>query len=399
MKLIIQLDEKFEKFDINDNEIILTNDYKYYCRNKEKNSIVLVDFSLADEDPELSNQINNLFESLPNDYLRYRNTFYARVFRPMYSIIIQIENIIEKSDIKELVLTGGSNYLFLSLNFAECEGCKKWFKTSWFLNSIIYNYFKERINICWLNKESAIKLAVINYFREKLFLYLGILRKIIKSVIIQRIPIINYKFNSKKIPVICLINKSLQFNHLYSFLSEIKNIEPLFIGPYNNQLKRNKKIILRRPIGLLCLFKLLLNDSKLKRIDSKNISFDLAGKKIEIPGKSFKRALELNHFLFCLELMELTKNVKKLNFSKKGYIVTDMTFGEDIILCNKFAKKIGMKHINLQYVAMEKMLFPQMDLVDKYYLYSKKTFELYKKYSSSYKYYLPIKMSPKDHNN
>jgi hypothetical protein len=67
-----------------------------------------------------------------------------------------------------------------------------------------------------------------------------------------------------------------------------------------------------------------------------------------------------------------------------------MTFGMDIVSCHDLAKDMLWRHLNLQYVTMARILYPNLELADDFYLFSRRTYDLYSAYSNSYKYYLPL---------
>ncbi len=399
VRLIVVLDEKTDNIKLNNRDIVLTQDFNYYFKNKNTKKVILTNFSLVDENPIIAKSINEMFVLFPKEYLRYRNTFYMRVFRPMYSIIKQIEDIVKQRGVDELILVGGSEHLFLSLHAAEGEGAKWWYKTSWFLNTIIKQYFDKQIPILWIRKASKHKLIFINIIRDNLILYKGILKKFVLSFISVKNTLVGYDLSNKKTPIVSVINLPLQYVHLNSIFNDIKELDPTYIVPNKIKLGGGGDIIRNHPIGLMQLIRLVYREIRLKKIKQKNVEFFLFDKKINISTKKIKLAASLTNFHFLYRKYELTKLFKQIRLPKHTQLVTDMTFGEDIILCNEIAKQYGLRHFNFQYVAMSKMLFPQINLADDYYLYSKSTYELYKKHSNTYKYYLPVKMNPEEHEN
>lgn len=397
MRLVIILDDKSQAINIDESDIVLTQNYEYYMNNRHTDKIYYVDFSLADENPKLADNINEMFALLPDEYLRYRNTFYMRVFRPMYSIVMQIKSIIKQHHIDNMVLIGGSEHLFLTLHFAEGEGSKWWYKTSWFLNGIIKQYFEEDIPVHWIKKESSAKLAVINYVRDKLLLFRVIMVKFILAIINKKRIAREYGFLNQKKPVVSIVDLSLQYRHLSSLLGSIKALDPIYLVPHRIKLEDDYKVVRCSPLRLLPLIKLLCHEFKISKTKCKKVKFKLLNKIVIIPMKCLNRSVKQTHFQFCYRIKELSLMFERLNIPKQACIVTDMTFGDDIIVCNELAKLYEMQHFNFQYVVMSKMLFPQIKLADEYYLYSKNTYELYKTYSDSYKYYFPVKMNPRDH--
>ncbi|MDY0277449.1 MAG: hypothetical protein RBQ97_05150 [Acholeplasma sp.] len=129
------------------------------------------------------------------------------------------------------------------------------------------------------------------------------------------------------------------------------------------------------------------NKNMAHKIDE--ISFTIHSHKFFIKTNRFIKSLRLLNFQMNYQLRMLIHTIDSLDLSKCKYLITDMTYGQDIIVSNTIANHFKYLHYNFQYVAMSKMLYPQMDLADKYFLYSKKTFELYKKYSDKYYLYFP----------
>lgn len=394
MRLVTFFDEKINLKDIMEDDIILTNDNEYFIHNQYNKNVILVNLSLADEDPELSKSINKMFNKLPNDYLKYQNTFFSRVFRPIYSVILQLNSLINEKKIDELVLNGGSSHLFLTLNSAEGEGEKWWYKSSWLLNVVINEYFKEQVSINWLKKESKIKLLAINIVRENILYSKVILGKFILALYDMKNIKTQYNFSANKKPVISIVNLPLQFRHMRALLKDINKIDPVYIVPTRIKLEDETKVIRSAPLNLFSLVKLIFKEKNTLSKEKGYVNFFLVNKNIKIPQVSIRRGLRLLNFRFSYKVTELKQTVKKLNLPEKTDLVTNMTYGQEILECGELAKDLGLHHINFQYVAMSKMLFPNMDLADKYYLYARKTYNLYKNYSNSYKYYLPVKRTP-----
>lgn len=394
MRLIVLLDEKLNKAKIRCDDIILTqslNDCTYY---EKINKIYMVDFKLCQANDAIAKEINDLFLYINEKYRKHRNVFYPRVFCPIYSIVEQISLIIKNDCVDELVLVGGSDYLFLSLTNAEGEGIKKWYRTSWFLNTVINVYFKDTINITWISKENALKMKWIGRIRENYFFLTSLIIKICVAILKQnKESIIKNKY---EINFLAIANLELQFSHLQSLLLEQYNICPITIVSNNICNSEKKNIIFRNRLGIKDLFKVIKQTCSYPSILSglRNLQLKIGDAQITIDDKQFNRAFRIQYFGYLCYFKELCNTIETLNVSKEAYLITDMTFGDDIIACHDVAQRYGLKHYNFQYVTMGKYLIPNLDLADKYFLYAKSTYELYRRYNDSYEFYLPIRKKP-----
>ena len=69
---------------------------------------------------------------------------------------------------------------------------------------------------------------------------------------------------------------------------------------------------------------------------------------------------------------------------------SNTTVGDDMVAIDSVARTYNLRHVNLQYVSMGRVIYPDLDLADEYYLYAQRTYKLYSSLNSSYRYYLPL---------
>lgn len=380
MKLFIFLNEKIETKYLKEEDIVLTNNIIFFNKYKSKIKIVLTDFSLCDESVDVSKAINNFFHYLPSEFLFFRNTYFMRVFRPLHSIIAQIERLLKEENINEIILAGGSAFKFITLWGGEGEGSHKYFRSAWFFNPFLFEYFKGEIPIRWDNNSRVIFLKIFYFFREVFSL-----GKIVKQYSLALLKNKNSDSTANlKSRIIAFASLPLQINHFKKVLTERQLNNLTFVSPV--KLVPDGVVFFPKAIDYISAIQLFIRVKK----KLKSLAYIINGKKMVINESTFYRSVMLNFIQFNARLNCLKKIFPEDKFKNK-YFITNMTFGEDIILINELAKFSGAKHYNFQAVTMSKMLFPKMDLADQYYLYSLPTYELYKEIAPNYHYYFPVK--------
>jgi len=396
-RLVILLGESISKIKIEKSDIIFTQNYSEYNNFDLDNKIYLFDQTLCYGDKKLKIEIDKIFQSLSDTDKVFKNTFYSRLFLPLSTIIKQINDIRLKHDIGKLILLGGSDYSFMTLCKGEGETTKWLYKTSWLMNSIIKEYFHNELEICWIKKHSD-KTSQILYVLRETFLRFKAIGSKIRNFIFNRNKEDSFLLSQSKVNVLALIDNPIQFDHINNLLIKANNINPIFILPSNMDCKNIKNKIFYNKISLFNLIKALCYIVYDKSKGSKYIKVDIQGKQFNLFRQKISNLFKQERFFYNCRMSELSDTLSNLDMSKISCVVTNMTFGTDIISINEFAHKNNIKHYNFQYVSMLKMLFPKMDLADRYFLYAKKTFDLYKQFSSTYELYLPTKQKPKKDN-
>lgn len=392
MRLIVLLGNKGNQVKFLETDIILTQNYDVFLELRNHYKVYLVDFTIGYESDELRENINTYFDNLDTKLKELSNETYLRFFNPMYSIIKQIELISNEKEIDELVLIGGSDHIFISLAHSEGEGVKKLYSTEWFLNPVIFQYFKDRFKIKWLEKRNKFLMFNLNILREEMFFLKKLFEKIGKSILYSNKKNMVKKFSKKTIIVV--LNLPLQLRHFKSFLNSSDNVDIVYMLPSRwNGDEKGIKTIKRKVISLRELFQLIkrLYDKRIFKL--KKMEFVIGETKIKINSFLFNKSLKSIFFDYMIGRVEISESLRMLESPKKS-IFTDMTFGLDILTVHSVSKKLNIPHWNFQYVSMVPMLFPNFNLADKYFLYSKNTYNTYKKYHTVFEYYLPIKKLP-----
>lgn len=392
MRLMVLLGNKEKPVELLETDIILTQNYDVFLELRNHHKVYLVDFTIGYESEELRENINIFFKNLDTKLKNMSNETYLRFFNPMYSIIKQIELISNEKEIDELVLIGGSDHIFISLAHSEGEGIKKLYSTEWFLNPVIFQYFKDRFKIKWLEKRNKFLMFNLNILREEMFFLRKLIEKIGKSILYSNEKNVVKKFSKKT--VIVVLNLPLQLRHFKSFLNSSDNVDIVYMLPSRwNGDEKDINTIKRKVISLRELFKLIKRLYDKKIFKPKEMEFVIGDTKIKINSFLFYKSLKSIFLDYLIGRVEISESLGMLESPKKC-IFTDMTFGLDILTVHSVSKKLNIPHWNFQYVSMVPMLFPNFILADKYFLYSKNTYNTYKKYHTVFEYYLPIKKLP-----
>ena len=388
MKLIIDLDNRIKCVNHNRHDLVIT-DQKI---NKYKCQTIRMNFSLCDEKEDLSDSINNLFDNyLPNEFRYLRNTYFMRVFRPICSLIIQIEELLEKESITELLLIGGSPLAFITLNSGEGEGEKHFYKSSWLFNDFLMQYFNKTIPIRWENKKNKFIFSLLHIIRENTFFYLKLIKNLASSFIFKNSPLIpNTSINESNI--FSFVQLPLQFKHLKSLTENLNLSNNFFISSFNSIVSKGKKSnIYTYKVSFSSTLRSIKKFKNLKfNIKSQDFIFRFQNKNISLNKNIFIRSLMNNFIFFQINLTSLMDLFKRVELKNKAYFFGNMTVGEDVILVYELSRKLNIPFYNFQAVTMSKIIFPQMNLAERYFLYSKKTHHLYEKFNSSYEFYLPF---------
>jgi hypothetical protein len=380
VKLIIDLDSNFTHNDKEVENIILTSNIFLKGKN-----IINIDFSVLDHSSETADAINYYFKALPSSFLPFRNDFYMKVFRPIFAVIHQIEKICSNYPISTVILNGGANFPFITLFHGGGEGTKKCFKNSWLINYFIHNYFKNRFTIQW-NKTNKSLLLLLYFFREFVFIFLRLLNLTVKLIFSanskEKLNLDNYKY-------FAFVKLPLQKIKLSNTLSFIDSDKILFISKnkLNSDSNTNLYVFQPRLKFYIKSIKKFINQKSLKK-DSFKINF--RGTKINLKSIYIKIPLFFDYINFYTDLNYLKTYIFNSSFSSKPILITNMTFGSDIIFVNELSNEINGKHINYQSVGMSIMHYPKIKLADNFYMYTKKSYDFYFKLDSTYKFYLPV---------
>lgn len=351
------------------------------------NDTYLISVSCADERQEAADDMNDFFGKLPKEFLVFRNRYYMRVFRPIYALIFQIEDLMTRWEIDELILTGGSQFKFLTLIGGEGEGSYKYYKSSWLMNPFIADYFKDSLKITWKQTSKPLYLRFVHMLREYSFLFKFFKRQLI--LLLKKKPDIQLDPEKQK-RIYAFVFLPLQVSHFRKIFTNAQLERVVFVKPSNLKIL-NAQTISYYPnlLDYLRAFGLFLKITY--RLVPSQFVYSFNKREMRIEKAVLYRSLRFDFIEFYSITAALEKVVKTEQVRTDGFLVSNTTFGQRAVLLHEFAKKIKVPHYNFQAVTMAKMLFPQMKLADKFFLYSHHTYNLYKEKEPSYHYYLPVK--------
>ena len=391
MRLLIFMDESVDPEDLEENDFILVNNLSTYQRLNNDFEVEMLNPTLLDESEDFIKSINLFFKQLPVQFNGLQNETFARFFKPVGALIKQIEDILEDNNITEIILKGGKQYQFITLHGGEGEAKKYSYKSSWLFNSFIHQYFENRITLKW--EKSKNKLKAIHFYRDNL----QFLKLLVKAIVFSfRNNKIHLKKNLKKLENknIIFISSIIEYKQLKKISSSQPPLDFIFLNS-NSTLSIKEEnldsIFNYASIRFLSFLKSTILFRNLKRlIKPKELVFSFQERELKIKKTSFLLAIKANFIKNNAHYLELISILSVYQKNDKSLFFTGKTFGDDIVLINKLSNKLSIWHLNFQLVTMAKVLLPQMELANQFFLYSKKTYDFYKKYSKSYKYFLPL---------
>lgn len=386
MKLIIDIDSLIENSSCLEDTIVLTNNTSLFGNN-----IYHFNVSYLDEYEYTAQSINSFFEKLPDEFSPLRNVVYMRVFRPVFALIRQTEDLILEYNIDQIILNGGGNFPFITLYGGEGEGDYKFYKPSSLHNYFVYLYFKDSVNVAWINKQNSFYVNIKHRLRENILSL-----KFIKRATIYTIKGNKNNTENKEIRSyenLTFVFGRVSYNNFIGLLDSSLLEKTLFIKPITLKLVPNLNSISYK-VSFLDYVKAYIKYLRLKQMTScKNIALNLFGKTVEFKSNILLKALRYSYVEYYANYISLNRKLDKTKFSNQAKFISNITFGEELTLINSISKNHKLPHYNFQSVAMSKMWYPQVDLADKYFMYTKESYEFYNKLDSSYRFYLPVKNS------
>ncbi len=321
--------------------------------------------------------VNSVFRRLPEEYSSCTNTAFAKFFMPAFNILQNVEDLLNEYKVDGIVLYGGSKKCFFSATEAEGEGIRKKYQTNWMVNRLLFDIYYKDYPIEWRDRESSLFVIIRNFIHSAKRSVKDLLSEIIFSI-----KDINYSNATipKDVRTFTIVDLPQQYNNL-KYLSIVLNINNLQFYTRNKLLSKSIESVTYipavSPLEVLAFWVKMI----LKPISS--LTF--------YGVKSYRLKSEIDYLLFQYQL----KEKRILNFFSNyelvpnGELLTDMTFGFDIISSHALTK-FGIKHKNYQYVSMGRVLYPNLEVADEYYVYSRKTQDFYNLYSNSFHFYFPL---------
>lgn len=385
-RLITLFDEKPD-IPLQDKDVIITNDDSLCDSNHKIVHINRVDY--VDKDGVLLKSIRETLSLLPEEYHMMHNSIYHMMLRPIIHALVTIDRVIRQEKINEIWLFGGNETPFLTMNNAEGEGVKKQYHSSWLYNSVIYQYFStdKTIKIQWKKKTSKFAHWMLYRVREQSKYYRRTLGYIIRDFHTPNQT--NICINKEKRAVVALAELDLQYKHLAKVIADISKYEKLFILGRRINPSSNDLVCYLPSLSVASILKVM---SRIRNANTQNktIHFLLNGRSVVLPINRIMMGSKERLFITLYQEEALSRLLQILGPERVQCVCTNRTMGADICYVHNVCKKYKLLHVNFQYVAMPEILYPEMDVADRYYLYSKKTYDLYRAYGSQYEFYLPL---------
>lgn len=385
-RLITVFDEKPDIV-LFDNDVILTNNASYSdtCHK----IIYVTNNDGLDRDATFLTGIQKALNILPAIYQALQNTIYHILLRPITQVLSMIKRVIMQEKIEEIWLFGGSDIVFLSLSNAEGEGVKKMYHSSWLYNSIISQYFRsdENIRIVWQKKKNRFAHTMLFWCREHYYYFRHALGYIVRDMRGGTSPILLAE--EDKTIIIALADLELQYKHLSKQLEEINSYEKLYVLGRNVKPAAEDMVCRLPSLSVLSIIKILKRINKAQG-KSKIMEFQFNGQVVKLPVDRILMGAKERLFIALYREKSLSQLIDGIGLKRIHCVCTDRTMGSDICYVQNVCKEHHLLHINFQYVAMLEILYPNMDVADRYYLYNRNVYELYKNYGKQFQYYLPI---------
>ncbi len=368
-------------------DIILTD---YDCKIRAKKIIYTELWNASMCDRDLYKNINEALSILPAHYKLIKNEIAVGLIFPVVRIIYQIEDILAAYEVNEIVLFGGSKTEFVTTLFAEGEGEKRFYSSAWLCNRYIYDYFKKICRVRW-KARSGVGLRIFCHIRNQAVVFWSLFYMLARDYRLSA-HINKAQYGNGRDLIVCIANLPLQYTHLMKLCSNSCKYEPLYICNRRIKSDANRSAVLvKAGFGyIVALYLRIKRASKCCKQDvirlrykNQNLEFRLE----DVIKGYFPAVFEAE----C-EKKRITETLRLISLIKRpSYVITDMTVGKDITAVHEAARAAKIEHANFQYVLMTRILYPELHLADKYYLYAKKTYELYKMYDESYQYYVPFR--------
>ena len=389
MRLLVILGCVKKTVAINKEDILLVQDYNIYEREKENHRTYLINYNLAYQDERLKKFSQERFEKIPKAFQYFQNSYYRRVQAPVASVLIQIDQILCETGADKIVLFGGSRRPFCTLQNGEGEGQRIWYQTAWLMNPVIDQTFGARAKICWVGRLPSFCFAVMSCLRFWYF-SLRTSARLLLSALRQKHNLNQVEYDKIAANAFVVCELPLQFTHLHSLLDDMDSLKLVNLFPYQMGYKGigwrlSVHDIIRALMGALrARREMLRNKSQIDQMRSS----------VSMPIYDLANSLMLEFFNFDSRHRALLRYTKRDGMPKSAYLITDMAYGPDIVLYHTLAQELGWTHLNFQYVSMDVMAYPQMELADRYFIYSIPVYKYYAQFSKTYRFYWPSKKTP-----
>lgn len=291
------------------------------------------------------------------------NSIYVKVLIPALNVLYLIDDITRENKVDEIVLYGGSDMPFITLNEAEGEGHPRFYHREWMMNYLIYHTFGEKLSVVWKKREKKWRIQLILWFREfffrcwyKLSLVKYGLISGIKNSDNYEIVKENERYNLYMCPL------KLQYRHLKR-LAGATTVKSYFIST-----DEGEGVFHLPHLGIGQVYR-ELKDARIKvhdtqlHIDSLNATLRL--------GKGLMESLKLEYLKYKVEKRKhLLLNEKTHLIENAARIVNNKTIGADAYLDADLSEMFNKDYLTFQYVAMDLFDCPCHKVWKQLYLYS-----------------------------
>ena len=391
MKIAIIYDDKYLN-KIEKGNIILTTDQKLFMELKEENfNIEYINLYNFNDQRLKTEATNILFSQLNDIFSPFINGFYLKITLPIMSMIISIKETMLKYEIDTIEIFGGTDYCFLSYNFAEWESSKQiLYKREWMLNYFIFNYFKNGYKIVWFNKTNRLFLYIINYLRNNILFFLSIIKNIKKGFVYTPNTNKHELIKSNKKIIFIVIDLNIQINHLKSIVRELnQKYKVVYISSRKfKELSKNNSIVLDELTihEIINIFKKIISLGN--NIKYNKVKYKILNKEFKISEKEIFESLKYNIFIYNCKKKRYINLISELDIlNKKSLFINNKTFGGDAFLDKEIAGIFNKKLLTFQYVNMQKRFFPDYSMTDKLYVYSKDLYNYYRSHTNKFQNY------------
>lgn len=376
MKLHILLDSQKEVGFDNDDIVLLSSVRQ---QSNITGRICYIDRNIILESTSVRNEILNLFDSFDEHYQNIANAAYSRLFQQLFTIMANVDRLLQGEIIDTIVLYEGAEIPFFSAKGGEGEGEKKNYTSNMMINAFLFNQYHNEYEIEWKYKKSCFSTFVKNYLRNRLEFLKLILTRVFLWLKNRNVKTLSLSNEITSISVISLI---LQKRHIDSILPYTKDEGKGHVYfSYNRQIVDYNKVLPIKELNILQLLNIILKVKKYRVATSLSV--------FGVSTSSLVREM-----IFMMAEYEILES--RLRYTLDGYklsgalMLSDTTVGKVMIASRNLARELSMRHVNIQHVTMMRILYPVLDLADEYYMYARRTYELYRQYSEHFKYYLPL---------
>lgn len=335
--------------------------------------VILKDVVFIDEFGEFARVSQDLFSQFPEELVNIENDVFSRMTQPILFILSEIDEIVHLYGVTEIILYKGNKHRFLAAEKSEGESGDPWlYKRAWMFNSFIYDYFKDKVNVRWKEKEWSIYINAIFFLRSFILYYeaiLGLLKDLFRKTEIGDIGV-----NQSEEVVLGTIWVKQQYKHLRGYLDSLKEYKVIYIGTPSIDGGNYKRVQALRVGDINNVYQ------HTQKIISKvgNSTINFREKSFYIPRSLLRKALRRTFLVFCANYFRYCNTIAAL--SEKYHIraiVNNKTWNWTQSIDKNISRMINANLITLQSVMLPNVIYPNRDVFGKIFLSSKQQYGLF----------------------